>query len=167
MKNDDAAVEVQRSRSADRGGNILVAALVALIGGVALYFALGMPGMDHGTSPSMDGMDMGSPTTPHRLVGPEEFAGLVGNPSATVINVHVPYDGEIEGTDLFLPYDALDPTRLPADRATELLVYCRKGDMSAIASTTLVALGYTNIVELDGGMDAWGKTNRPTIRKPH
>ena len=33
--------------------------------------------------------------------------------------------------------------------------YCKSGRMSAEAAATLQELGYTDIVELSGGMDAW------------
>lgn len=166
MPNDTAAdVTLQSRGPAERSGVVVVAAFIVLAAGVALYFALGMPGMDHGTGSSMAGMDMTASSSPHRLVGPEEFAALLAEPSATVINVHVPYDGEIEGTDLFIPFDALDPALLPTDRSTRLLVYCRTANMSATASATLVDLGYTNVVELAGGMQAWRNSNRTIVYK--
>ena len=73
------------------------------------------------------------------------------------INVHIPYEGEIEGTDLFVPYDEIDLNlnRLPTDKGAKLVVYCRTGGMSAIAARTLVQLGYTDVWNLDGGMIAW------------
>ena len=142
-------------QSDERSGTLLVAALAMLTAGVILYFALGMPGMDHGSDSSMDGMDMSSDSPTHRLAGPAQFATTLEQPSAVVINVHVPYDGEIAGTDLFMPFDQIEPAALPADRATPLVVYCRSGSMSATAVVTLAALGYTNIVELAGGMSAW------------
>lgn len=147
----------------EHSGKAIVSVIVVLVAAVALYFALGMPGMDHGTGASMAGMDMAASSGPHRLVGPREFETLLEDPSATVVNVHVPYDGQIKDTDLLVPFDAIDASVLPADRAGALLVYCRSGNMSAIASTTLVELGYTNVVELGGGMQAWTESGRPLI----
>ena len=142
-------------QSTEQSGKLLVAALATVAAGTILYFALGMPGMDHGSDSSMDGMDMSSDNPTHRLVDPAQFAATLGQPSAFVINVHVPYDGEIAGTDLFMPFDEINAAALPADRATPLVVYCRSGSMSSTAVVTLAALGYTNIVELAGGMNAW------------
>jgi len=147
------------SAGTGRNGSIVVVLLIAASAIVGLYFAFGMPGMTHNTV-SMPGMVMDPAPGKHRLVDPATFEKALRDPGAVVINVHVPYEGEIEGTDLFLPFDSLDPTKLPTARTTELLVYCRTGRMSAKAATTLTELGYTNIVELDGGMQAWQASGR-------
>lgn len=151
------------SQTPERSGKLFVAALATFAAGIILYFALGMPGMDHGSNSSMDGMDMSSDSPTHRLADPAQFATALDQPSAVVINVHVPYDGEIAGTDLFMPFDQIELADLPLDRATPLVVYCRSGSMSATAVVTLAALGYTNIVELDGGMNAWTASDHPLI----
>ena len=59
-----------------------------------------------------------------------------------------------------MPFNDIDAAALPSDRATPLAVYCRSDTMSAEAVVTLAALGYTNIVELDGGMNAWLASGR-------
>lgn len=91
-----------------------------------------------------------------KLVDPKAFARAIAAPGTVTVNVHVPYDGEIAGTDRFIPYDriAAGGTRLPP-RSTRLAIYCRSGRMSAIAAQELARLGYKRIVELRGGMDAW------------
>ncbi|HEY9176857.1 MAG TPA: rhodanese-like domain-containing protein [Flavipsychrobacter sp.] len=38
-----------------------------------------------------------------------------------------------------------------------LVVYCEKGIRSAIAIQRLEALGYNNLMNLEGGMNAWRK----------
>ncbi len=106
MRSDlESEATVSASSSREHSGKAIVAGFVVLVVGVVLYFALGMPGMDHGTGSSMVGMDMTVSSGPHRLAAPAEFETLLGDPSATVINVHVPNDGEIEGTDLLMPFD--------------------------------------------------------------
>lgn len=99
---------------------------------------------------------------PARLVGPDEFARRVEDPRVVTINVHIPNEGDIAGTDLDVAFDQINKaTTLPAELATPLAVYCRSGNMSAKAVRDLTARGYTDIVELDGGYDAWIRSGRP------
>lgn len=44
---------------------------------------------------------------------------------------------------------------MPEGKAAPILLYCRTGRMSADAATAPVDAGYTNVVYLEGGMDAW------------
>lgn len=81
---------------------------------------------------------------------------LDAEPSVTIVNVHVPYAGHLEGTDAFVPFDEISEwVDLPDDRDAPIALYCRSGNMSAQSTAALVDLGYTNIVDLDGGMNAW------------
>ncbi len=41
------------------------------------------------------------------------------------------------------------------DKARMILVYCKTGGRSALAAQTLQQLGYSNVVSLAGGFDAW------------
>jgi len=100
------------------------------------------------------------------LVGPDAFARRVEDPKVVTVNVHVPNEGNIAGTDLAVPFDQIAAsTTLPTDLATPLAVYCRSGNMSAAAVKDLRAKGYTDIVELSGGYDAWVQSGR-TLEKP-
>jgi rhodanese-related sulfurtransferase len=79
-----------------------------------------------------------------------------------LINVHIPYEGKIAGTDLFVPFDAISSAKnLPKNKASEIVIYCRIGRMSAIAAVALVKLGYTNVRELRGGFEAWVAAGYP------
>lgn len=100
-----------------------------------------------------------------RSVGPQQFAEVIAAPERVTINVHVPYEGDIAGTDLAVPFDqiAAQINRLPTVRSTPLAVYCRTGRMSTIAATTLANLGYHDVVELAGGMQAWQQSGRTLV----
>ncbi len=93
------------------------------------------------------------------LQEPNEFAQYMkDNPDVAVVNVHIPYEGHLEGTDSFVAFDEIaDWEGLPEDRSTPLALYCRSGNMSAEATDTLAAMGFTNVVDLAGGMNAWSE----------
>jgi len=105
---------------------------------------------------------------PARLMDPTRFAAAVDAGRRVTINVHVPFEGAIEGTDLSIPFDRIraDRGRLPQDRAAPLAIYCRSGSMSATAATELARLGYSDVVELDGGMVAWTEAGLPLLFQP-
>ena len=41
------------------------------------------------------------------------------------------------------------------DPDARIVLYCRTGGRSALAARTLLDMGYTNVVDLDGGFKAW------------
>lgn len=98
-------------------------------------------------------------------VAPGEFAAVVGDEDVVTVNVHVPDEGSIPGTDAAIPFDQITArvAELPKERSTPLAVYCRTGQMSAEAVQTLGDLGYTDVVELRGGMEAWTADGRELL----
>lgn len=153
-----------------RSATPLVIALVVLVVAVIAYFATGMPGMDHSSSTMDHGMTSNSsslmdhgmtPHSSHRMMESASFEAAIADTNTVAINVHVPAGAvALNGTDLTMPFDDLDAGTLPSDRDSTLAVYCRSGAMSAIAVERLLALGYTNVVELEGGTDAWTASGR-------
>jgi rhodanese-related sulfurtransferase len=92
-------------------------------------------------------------------VNADELNAMLKNKDFVFINVHIPFEGNIAGTDLSIAYDQItDPvnlTQLPVDKNEKIVLYCRSGRMSAIAADALVKQGYTNIWNLAGGMVEW------------
>ena len=141
-------------------------ARVAIVGAVLTLAGCSTPAeplMPSAIPPPAEQIDT-VPRAP-RSVGPREFAELIAAPERVTINVHVPYEGDITGTDLSIPFDQIetDIGRLPSVRSTPLAVYCRTGRMSTTAAATLADLGYHDVVELAGGMQAWQQTGRELV----
>lgn len=108
---------------------------------------------------SVSGETVSVPGGSYTNVSPAELKAMLQNKDFIFVNVHIPFEGNIPGTDLSIPYDQIGTpenlARLPADKNAKILLYCRSGRMSAIAAETLVSLGYTNIWNLKGGMVEW------------
>lgn len=49
------------------------------------------------------------------------------------------------------------------DRDTPLLLYCSRGDRSALAALTLQQLGYRDVASIGGGLHAWQEQGLPVI----
>ncbi len=103
----------------------------------------------------------------YKNIRPEELNEMLKNKDFTFINVHYPYIGEIEKTDLFIPFDQIDQNlnMLPKDKNAKIVLYCQSGGMSSVASQRLVELGYTNVMNLDGGMIDWEREGYSLIKK--
>jgi rhodanese-related sulfurtransferase len=100
-------------------------------------------------------------------VTPDRLAEMLGHKDFTLVNVVTPYSSEIEPTDLYIPYAQLAQNvgMLPPDKTAKILVYCRSGVESAQAAQTLLDLGYTNVWNLDGCMNAWTASGRALVTK--
>jgi rhodanese-related sulfurtransferase len=96
-------------------------------------------------------------------VSPPKLEAMMNNEDPTVVNTHIPFEGNIPDTDLSIPYDEIDRNLglLPADKDAKIVLYCKSGRMSAAAAGTLVGLGYTNVWDLEGGMIAWQDAGLP------
>jgi rhodanese-related sulfurtransferase len=146
----------------------LAGGLIALLAVVAIGFvALGGSGSTAGSTVVLG-------QTTHQGMGgswtnvtADRLAQMLAAKDFTLVNVKTPYIGEIDGTDLYVPYDQVkaQASQLPQAKSAKILVYCRSGAESAIASQTLLDLGYTNVWNLDGGMNAWQSSGRTLVQK--
>ena len=93
----------------------------------------------------------------YRSISADELDLMLKDKDFLLINVHVPFAGNITGTDLSIPYDQIEQnlSQLPTAKNAKIVLYCRSGRMSQIAAETLVSLGYTDIWDLRGGMVDW------------
>ncbi len=133
-------------------------AIVAVIVGVAYSSVAGASG-----STWVEQANGGSWTN----VDPNALGAMMTKKDFTLLDVKTPYIGEIPGTDLYIPYDQLSAraAELPADKSAKILVYCRAGNESRVALQTLIDMGYTNLWNLDKGMESWAASGRQIIQK--
>lgn len=92
-----------------------------------------------------------------------EFRALAENTDFLVVNVHVPFEGDLPGTEASVPFNEITAhiQHLTADKNAKILLYCRSGRMSETAATELAKLGYTGVHNLVGGFNAWKAAGLP------
>jgi rhodanese-related sulfurtransferase len=98
------------------------------------------------------------------LMSPTELQTALDGEDSVLINVCTsPRSGEIANTDMAIAYNTLEQAadQLPADKDARIVLYCISGGMSATAGETLTAMGYTNVLDLAGGTQAWRKAGLP------
>jgi len=93
----------------------------------------------------------------YRLVIVSDLQTLLENKDFVLINVHIPWQGDIPKTDLRLPYNEIEQnlSQLPVEKDAKILVYCLTSGMAKKAVATLLAQGYTDLWMLDGGTTSW------------
>ena len=96
-----------------------------------------------------------------------QLATMLTKKDFFLVNVHIPYEGEIANTDAFIDYDTITDhlDKLPKDKNASIVLYCRSGRMSDIASKSLVHLGYSQVSDLVGGMNGWKEAGFQVIEK--
>lgn len=88
---------------------------------------------------------------------PSELEPMLQTGDTFLVNVHVPDEGEIPGTQAHIAFDQVMQrlAEYPEKKDTRIVTYGRSGGMGAIAARDLVTAGYTNVFNLDGGFRAW------------
>jgi len=66
-----------------------------------------------------------------------------------------------------LPLGELERHRFELDRARPVVCVCRSGKRSARAAEKLIALGFTDVYQLDGGLLAWEQAGLPLEKDTH
>ena len=89
----------------------------------------------------------------------DELNQQLKNKDFALVDVHIPEQKHINGTDAFIPYDDIENQldKLPKDKDAKIVLYCRTGRMSEIAAEKLAERGYTNVYNVVGGIVEWVK----------
>ncbi|NOH14688.1 MAG: rhodanese-like domain-containing protein [Chloroflexi bacterium] len=92
-----------------------------------------------------------------------ELQNMLENKDFLFVNVHIPVEGVIPGTDLSIPFDEIEANldKLPEDKDTNIVLYCLSNGMSRVAAEELAGLSYENLYNLDGGYTAWQAAGLP------
>ncbi len=98
-----------------------------------------------------------SPEKDYRTIRAATLKEALEDKHFFLIDVHVPEQEHIEGTDAIIAYDQIQDhlSELPQDKNEKIVLYCRSGSMSQQAAQTLAELGYTDVSHLDGGIQAF------------
>lgn len=100
-----------------------------------------------------------------RELSQQEF--LSGPPAgALILDVRTRAEfssGHIPGA-VNIPHDELATrlSELDSEADRPVVVYCGSGRRAGLASTVLLDAGYTNVLHLEGDMNAWQANGRPT-----
>ena len=101
-------------------------------------------------------------------VSSNRFVKMIDHKDFTLINTHIPYEGEIPGTDLLIPFNEIERHQadLPDDKTTPIVVYCKAGPMGDTAAGKLVQMGYTHVIHFKDGMNGWEKAGKSLQFRP-
>lgn len=104
----------------------------------------------------------------YKMISPGELNEIQDSETFTFINVHIPWEGNIPGTDLELPYNDMASYAdvLPQDKDEKVVIYCRSDSMGHEAAASLVDMGYTDVSNLEGGYIAWQGEGYPFEEQP-
>jgi rhodanese-related sulfurtransferase len=109
------------------------------------------------SAPPVMGREITTDEGTYYVVSVQELQTMLENKDFTMVNVHIPWQGDIQQTDLRLAYDLIsaEQEKLPSDKEQKILVYCLTSGMAKVAVQSLLDLGYTNLWMLEGGTTAW------------
>lgn len=101
-----------------------------------------------------------------KLLPPKAFEQKMKDDKGPVIDVRTPKEfhaGHIENAVNMHVYDKDFDKRIDGlDKEQPVYVYCKVGGRSSEAVEILEGKGFKNIVELEGGIDAWLDAGKPT-----
>ena len=103
-------------------------------------------------------------------VTPKQAAELLNNKQVVMIDVREQderNEHRIQGT-IFIPLGQLEGrmSELVQYKDSAIVMQCRSGRRSDVAAKTLIKAGFTNVVNLEGGILAWDEQGLATVKGP-
>ena len=97
----------------------------------------------------------------YKNIIPQEFDKILSTRKVFLVDVHIPLQQHLDGTNLVVPYNKIKENlnKFPKDKNTEIIVYCRSGRMSTEAAQALSQAGYTHVYNLVGGLNAYHESH--------
>lgn len=94
-----------------------------------------------------------------QMISATDLNKAMKNQDIFLVDVHIPEQQHIKGTDAFIPFNDVQEhqDKLPSDKNTPIYLYCEGGPMGNAAARSLHELGYNNLINLEGGANAWKK----------
>lgn len=109
------------------------------------------------------------PVSRPRLLNPQSVAERLKQPKDTliVLDVRTPeewkHDGRIDGATL-IPIEEIEGRTGELPQDAEIIVYCHSGMRSSAVANYLARLGYSNISDMAGGIEAWQWAGLPLVK---
>lgn len=96
---------------------------------------------------------------------PNDFKARIDQANVQLIDVRTPEEfvsGHLQGSVNIDWYDSSFKNKVGSlDKTKPVYVYCAVGGRSAQAKNLLQSLGFTSVINLSGGIEAWKKMNLP------
>ena len=144
-----------------------------LISIVAIASLLVGCGSSESSSPNAEqsGSDssIAEPVNGIRLVSATEGAAIQAGPpeGLIILDVRTPEEfaeGHIDGATMIDFYrDDFADQLADLDPDAPYLLYCRSGNRSGQTTAIMKELGFSNVADIDGGIDAWLQADLPTV----
>lgn len=141
---------------------VLLVLLVALVGLAGCGDDTSPAGGDEAVAAAVDAAGV-------RVVSVDEAATLLAaEPSPTVLDVRTPgeyAEGHLADAVL-VDYQAPDFDEQVAelDPDGSYVIYCRSGNRSAGARAVMTELGFTDVADIEGGIQAWLAADQPVVQ---
>lgn len=99
---------------------------------------------------------------------PDELKERLGQPEPLVLlDVRQDWETRLCRLDhaLHIPIEEIELRSEELDSSAETVVYCHQGVRSAAVAEYLRGLGFSNVRNLAGGLDAWARSVDPSMRR--